>query len=116
MVEEGSDVRKKPALGIRQISGQISGPLAIRRSRDSGNHDCSRLQVAHEKHEISCQSLRGDDFIREEIRRCNRAPVSPEKCCPARSPRRRRVDSGLNQDSLDRRTPDQKFTDCGAHP
>jgi hypothetical protein len=93
-------------LAVRPIPCDLTHPVSVGRINDSCDLDPACLEVDHEQNEVPNETSPRDRFDREEVRRCDCAPLRLQEGLPAHRPLPDGINSVLRQDALDRVPPD----------
>ena len=102
IVNEVAALAKKSVVAVGQIASDLGRPESVGRRDDSSDLNATGLQIDHEEREVSNESSPGYDLDCEEVRRRDRTPMTLQESGPPHRSLSCRVDSILNEDTLDR--------------
>jgi hypothetical protein len=102
IVDQMAAIHEETFFAVNQIAGDLPHPFPVRRRRDSSDLHATALQVDHEENEVPNETAPCHDLDREEIRRSDSSPVSPQERLPSHGATPDRIDSVLGEHALNR--------------
>jgi hypothetical protein len=101
IVNKVAAVYEEAFFAVNQTPGDLLHPKPAWRSGDPGDLNTTTPQIDHEEHEVPNEAAPCHNLDREEIRRSDGSPVSPEKRLPGHRTATRRINSVLSEHALD---------------